>query len=122
MVASEVWPWILLSCLFLVGVVAMSLPLLSMISTPKRSAPPKTSASLSALDVWRTEIDTQIAELSSRVDGLSSTLRRLGARESMRSNRQSQSRAVSDLSPAELKAALRERYGIVPGPKVNGAD
>lgn len=110
--------WIFPLCLLLAITAGSFLPSLWTILTRKRSAPPKPSVSSSALDVWRTEVDRDIADLRSRVDGLSSTLRRLNGRESMRSNR-SQPRDLSDLPAHELKNALRLRHGLVPK---NGAE
>jgi len=99
--------------LFLALIAGSFLPSLWTILTRRPSAQRKQSDSSSALDVWRTEIDREIADIRSQVNGLSSTLRRLNGRESMRSNR-SQPRELSDLQPGELKNALRMRHGIVP--------
>lgn len=104
--------------LFLAITAGSFLPSLWTILTRRHSAPLRPSVSSSALDVWRTEVDRDIADLRSRVDGLSSTLRRLNGRESMRSNR-SQPRDLSDLPAHELKNALRLRHGLVPK---NGAE
>jgi hypothetical protein len=71
----------------------------------------------SADDVWRSEIDQELADLKSLVRGLSSTLRRLEGRESARQRRSQPSSSPAPSDPDQavaLKQRLREEYGLVP--------
>lgn len=57
---------------------------------------------------WRGEVDAQLADIESRLAGLSSTLRKLHGRESQRTRRDSSASTPQD------KDELRRQYGIVP--------
>jgi len=57
---------------------------------------------------WRGEVDAQLADIESRLAGLSSTLRKLHGRESQRTRRDSPALPASD------KDELRRQYGILP--------
>lgn len=77
-------------------------------TTPTRA---RSATRSGAVTVWQSEVDAQLADIESRVAGLSSTLRKLHGRESQRSRRDS-----PEPSPETDKLALRRKYGIVPGP------
>jgi len=99
--------WILLATPLVALLAAAFLYWHSTNSTHSTSRP-----SHSADPAWRGEVDEQLADIESRLAGLSSTLRKLHGRESQRTRRDS---AAS--SPSMDKDALRRQYGLVPGVK-----
>lgn len=69
----------------------------------------------SAASAWQSEIDQEIADLKSTVDGLSSTLRKLRGRESMRARREEPSSDQQADHPEREteRQRLRRLAGIV---------
>lgn len=101
---TGITPWIfplLLSCAV---VVSAFFALRSTRQTPTRYRP-----SASADPAWCAEVDAQLADIESRLVGLSSTLRKLHGRESARS-----ARAAPPTVPASDKDELRRQYGVTP--------
>ena len=86
---------------------AMCAATLCVLSWIKATQKPSRGSS-SADNVWRTEVDTQIAELQSRVELFSAALKRIEGRQSARARKETETPAATD------KDAWRRRVGIVP--------
>lgn len=107
----EYLPWIYIAGLF-IAALAGTFWLSRSLNWTRRASRPRSSAENAT---WQTEIDSHLAEIDSRIRGLSSTLRRLDARESMRSNRQPKNDTPPEAT-ASAKAEWRKRAGILPRP------
>lgn len=107
MVEVPTWTFLLMLCCVGIALGYCASRLIK--RTPRRSG-----QSSSADPVWRGEVDQELADLDSRVTGLSSTLRKLHGRESTR-----QARSSPEASPPEAfnleaeRARLRRLAGVV---------